>query len=98
MMARFRCRNEERENRCWMDGEERRCRMSYEEKEIIEHMWNGCSEMRERERKERREILNEDGREIRWMKEIWKRRGRIEEERGGGREKMLIFEIVFLCL
>jgi phage protein D len=42
-----------------------RCRMSYEEKEIIEHMWNGCSEMRERERKERREMLNEDGREIR---------------------------------
>jgi hypothetical protein len=32
------------------------------------------------------------------MKEIWKRKGRIEEERGGGWEKMLIFEIVFLCL
>jgi hypothetical protein len=30
-------------------------------------MWNGCSEMRERERKEQREILNGDGREIRWM-------------------------------
>jgi hypothetical protein len=26
--------------------------------------------------------LNEDGREIRWMKEIWKRRERIEIERG----------------
>jgi hypothetical protein len=50
-------------------------------------MWNGCSEMRERERKERREILNEDGREIRWMKKIWKRRERIEEERGGDRKK-----------
>jgi hypothetical protein len=25
-------------------------------------------------------ILNEDGREIRWMKEIWKRRERIEKE------------------
>jgi hypothetical protein len=32
------------------------------------HMWNGSSEMRERERKERGEIPNEDGREIRWMK------------------------------
>jgi hypothetical protein len=32
------------------------------------------------------------------MKEIWKRRERREEERGGGREKMSIFEIVFLCL
>jgi hypothetical protein len=25
----------------------------YEERETIEHMWNGCSEMREREGKER---------------------------------------------
>jgi hypothetical protein len=46
--------------------------------------WNGCSEMRERERKEWGEILNEDGRETRWMKEIWKRMERIEKERGGG--------------
>jgi hypothetical protein len=27
--------------------------MCYEERETIEHMWNGCSEMREREGKER---------------------------------------------
>jgi hypothetical protein len=47
-------------------------------------MWNGFSEMRERERKERGEILNEDGREIGWMKEIWKRRERIEKQGGGG--------------
>jgi hypothetical protein len=33
MMARFRCGNEERENRYWMKGEQRRCRMSYEERE-----------------------------------------------------------------
>jgi hypothetical protein len=33
-------------------------------------MWNECNEMRERERKKRGKILNEDGREIRWMKEI----------------------------
>jgi hypothetical protein len=39
--------------------------MCYEEREIIEHIWNGCSEMRERERKERGEILSEDGRD-RW--------------------------------
>jgi hypothetical protein len=32
MMARFRYGNEERENRCWMEGEERRCRMCYEER------------------------------------------------------------------
>jgi hypothetical protein len=33
MMARFRCGNEERQNRYWMEGEERRCRMCYEERE-----------------------------------------------------------------
>jgi hypothetical protein len=37
----------------------------------------------ERERKKRGEILNEDRREIRWMKEIWKRKERREKERGG---------------
>jgi hypothetical protein len=37
----------------------------------------------ERERKERRKILNEDGRDIRSMKEIWKRREIIEKEKGG---------------
>jgi hypothetical protein len=52
-------------------------------RETIEHMWRGCGEMREREEKERGEILNEDGREIGWMKEVWKRRERIEKERGG---------------
>jgi hypothetical protein len=58
--------------------------MCYVERETIEHMWNGCSKMRERERKERGEVLNEDGREIRRIKEIWKRRDRMEKERGGG--------------
>jgi hypothetical protein len=60
-----------------MEGKKRRCRMCYEERETIE---NGCGEMRGRERKERGDILNEDGREIEWMKEIWKRRERIEKE------------------
>jgi hypothetical protein len=65
--------------------------MCYEERATIEHMWNGCSEMRERERKERGEIQNEDGKEIRWMKEICKRRKRIEKERGGDRKKKFNF-------
>jgi hypothetical protein len=56
--------------------------MCYEKREAIEHMWNGCSEMTERERKERGEIQNEDGREIRWVKELWKRRNIIEKEMG----------------
>jgi hypothetical protein len=41
--------------------------------------------MRKRDgRKELGEIPNEDGREIGWMKEIWKRRDRTKKERGGG--------------
>jgi hypothetical protein len=35
--------------------------------------------MIEREEKERGEMQNEDRRKIRWMKEIWKRRKRIEK-------------------
>jgi hypothetical protein len=65
-----------------VEGEERRWRMCYEEREIIEHMWNRCSEIKARERKERGEIPNEDRREIRWMKEIW-RRERTEKVRRG---------------
>jgi hypothetical protein len=34
-------------------------------REIIKQMWNRCSDMRQRERKERGEIPNEDGSEIR---------------------------------
>jgi hypothetical protein len=36
---------------------------------------------RERKRKERGEILNIDGRKIRWMKEKWKRKKRTEKEK-----------------
>jgi hypothetical protein len=46
--------------------------------------WNGCSEIIEKERKKRGEIVNEDGREIGWMKEIWNRRDRMVKGRGGG--------------
>jgi hypothetical protein len=40
---------------------------------------------REREGKERREILSEDVSPIRWMKEVWKKRERIEKESGENR-------------
>jgi hypothetical protein len=46
-----------------MEGEEKRCRMCYEEGQS--NTWNGYSEMGGRERKERGEILNKDGRGIR---------------------------------
>jgi hypothetical protein len=48
-----------------MEGEERRMCHEERERETIEHMWNGCCEMREREGKKRGEILKENGREIR---------------------------------
>jgi hypothetical protein len=52
-------------------------------------------EIRKTERKERGRILNEDGREIGWMKELWKRRDKMEKERGGGgTKKNLFFGIV----
>jgi hypothetical protein len=43
--------------------------------------------MKERERKERGEILNEDGREIGWMKEIWK--GQDGKRKGWGIERKM---------
>jgi hypothetical protein len=53
-------------------------------RKTIEHIWNGCREMKERERKERGEILKGKGRAIGWMKEIWKRRHIMEKETVGG--------------
>jgi hypothetical protein len=46
-------------------------------------MWSGCGEMREREGKELGEVLSKDGREIGWMKQVWKKRERTEKERRG---------------
>ncbi|KAH0809690.1 hypothetical protein GEV33_013099 [Tenebrio molitor] len=80
-------KGEEREKEEKADRKKKRkegaeCAMRREKQLSI--MWNGFSEMRERERKERGEILNEDRREIGWMKEIWKRRERLEKQGGGG--------------
>jgi hypothetical protein len=66
--------------------------MCYEEKETIEDMWNECSKIRGKRRKQRGEIPNEDERDIRWMKEILKRSERIEK--GWRIGKMLIFGII----
>jgi hypothetical protein len=62
MMVRFRYWNEKKENMYLMEGEERRCRMCYEERETIEHMWNG--------EKGTGRNTEENGREIKRMKEI----------------------------
>jgi hypothetical protein len=59
-------------------------RMCYEERERQLSTCGMDVAKCERERKERGEVLNEDGREIGWMKEIWNRRDRMEKERGWG--------------
>jgi hypothetical protein len=57
--------------------------MCCEQRKTTEHMLNGCSEMRERDGKERGEILNEDGMKMSWTK----RYGRRDmEEEGKDRE------------
>ncbi|KAH0814865.1 hypothetical protein GEV33_007925 [Tenebrio molitor] len=76
IIARFRCGNEERENKYWNEDRIRVCRMCGEKKETIEHMLNECVELRERE-ESREEMLNEDGRGIEWMKKVEWRRGTI---------------------
>jgi hypothetical protein len=76
IIARFRCGNEERENKYWNEDRIRVCRMCGEKKETIEHMLNECVELRERE-ESREEMLNEDGRGIEWMKNVEWRRGTI---------------------
>jgi hypothetical protein len=43
------------------------------------------------------EILSEDGQEIGWMKEIWKRRERIEKERVGDRKNVNFWNCIFVC-
>jgi hypothetical protein len=54
------------------------------------------SEMREKERIEREEILSENGRKIRRMKEICKRRERIQKEKGGDRKKINFLLFLYL--
>jgi hypothetical protein len=61
MTMRCGCGNKEKESKNWTEGKERRCRMCREDSETTEHMWSGCTKMREREGKERGEILSKDG-------------------------------------
>jgi hypothetical protein len=63
IIARFRCGNEERENKYWNEDRTRVCRMCGEKKETIEHLLNECVELGEGD-ESREEILNEDGRGI----------------------------------
>jgi hypothetical protein len=65
------------------------------ERETIEHMWNESSERKERERKERGEILTEDGDR---MDERYIEKERQNGKKGvGDRKKNVIFlEIIFI--
>jgi hypothetical protein len=53
-------------------------------------------EMRVMERKKQRQIPNDERKEIEWVKEIWKRRDRMEKERGGVRKKIFFWNFYFL--
>jgi hypothetical protein len=65
------------------------------ERETIEHMWNESSERKERETKERGEILTEDGDR---MDERYIEKERQNGKKGvGDRKKNVIFlEIIFI--
>jgi hypothetical protein len=64
---------------------------TYKERDTIEHTWNGCSEMRRRERKGRGEILNEDEREIGWMKKRNGKGGSEWKRKRWGTERKMFF-------
>jgi hypothetical protein len=88
MQEKERCRNEEGENRYWMEGEERRCRMCNErerERQTIEHTWNG------------REGEKATGRNIEWR---WTgdKMDEIDMEEEGNNRKRNGLELLFLCL
>ena len=51
--------------------------------ETIKHMLEGCEGLRE-SKESREEVLNEDGRGLDWMKEVWKIR---ELRQGVGKQK-----------
>jgi hypothetical protein len=53
IIARFRCGNQERENKYWNEDTTRVCRMCEKKKETIEYLLKECVELREREREMR---------------------------------------------
>jgi hypothetical protein len=63
------CKRKENDGEMWEQGERKQVLDGRRGKKV--------------KREERGEILNVDGREIRWMKEIWKRGERTEKETGG---------------
>jgi hypothetical protein len=52
--------------------------------------------MRVMERKKQRQIPNDERKEIEWVKEIWKRRDRMEKKGWVIERKMLFWNIYFL--
>ncbi|KYM94102.1 hypothetical protein ALC62_15275, partial [Cyphomyrmex costatus] len=79
-IARWRCGNEERGNRYWMNEEERKCRLCGRERETVEHMRRECEYVRDKGERGR-DVLNEDGRGIGWMEMIERLRKEKERER-----------------
>lgn len=73
LIARFRCGNEERENRYWMKEDDRICRLCGEARETVEHLSRECVELKERE-ENTEYLLKEDGRGVEWMKLVVNKR------------------------
>ncbi|KYN06484.1 hypothetical protein ALC62_02560 [Cyphomyrmex costatus] len=63
-----------------MNEEERKCRLCARERENVEHLKNRCEYVREKGDKDV-DVLNEDGRGLRWMEMIERVRGERERER-----------------
>ncbi|KYN42053.1 hypothetical protein ALC56_03522 [Trachymyrmex septentrionalis] len=87
-IARWRCGNEERGNKYWLNEEERKCRLCERERENVDHLKNKCVYVRERGGRNVDGgvcVLNEDGRGIGWMEMI--ERLRRDREREGERER-----------
>jgi len=89
-IARWRCGNEERGNKYWLNEEERKCRLCERERENVDHLKNKCVYVRERGGRNVDGgvcVLNEDGRGIGWMEMIERLRRDRERERERERER-----------
>ena len=81
-IAKWRCGNEERENKYWMKEEDRKCRLCGKEREDVEHLKKNCEYVKKKGGSNLR-VLNEDGRGYDWMMRI----ERLREEKNRKIEK-----------
>lgn len=83
MIARFRCGNEELQNKCWKEDEDRICRIYKEERETIEHMIRECKGLKKEKVMMKTILKGEEG--TQWMRMVLTKR-REKEGQGGDKE------------